>query len=49
MKDIVAFIVFYMVWNSEIHEQHPILVPVLMVSYIVIMVLEFKWEFSKKK
>jgi hypothetical protein len=49
MKDIVALIVFYLVWNSEVHEQHPILIPVLGALYIIIMVLEFVLEFGKKK
>jgi len=49
MKDIIAFIMFYLVWNSEIHKQYPTLIPVLATVYILIVVLEFVWEFGEKK
>jgi hypothetical protein len=49
MKDIVAIIMFYLVWNSEVHEQHPTLIPVLVTLYVVIVVLEFVLKFSEKK
>jgi hypothetical protein len=49
MKDIVAIIMFYLVWNSEVHKQYPTLIPVLATVYIIIVVLEFVLEFSNKK
>ena len=40
MKDIIAIILFVMVWNSPVHENHPTASPVLLTLYIVGMVLE---------
>jgi hypothetical protein len=40
MKDIVAWILFYMVWNSPVHEAHPTAVPVLLTLYIICNLLE---------
>jgi len=41
MKDIIALALFYMVWNSPVHVEHPTAVPVLFTLYIVLMVLEY--------
>jgi hypothetical protein len=41
MKDIIAYILFYMVWNSPIHQAHPTAIPVMLTLWIVINVLEF--------
>jgi hypothetical protein len=35
MKDIIAIILFVMVWNSPVHENHPTAIPVLLTLYIV--------------
>jgi len=40
MKDIIAVILFVMVWNSPVHENHPTAIPVLLTLYIVAMVIE---------
>jgi hypothetical protein len=40
MKDLIVFAVFYLVWNSPVHEAHPIAVPVLLTLYIVFIVIE---------
>jgi len=49
MKDLIAFVVFYLVWNSTVHEQHPTAVPVLLTLYIVCIIIEIVIEFSKKQ
>jgi hypothetical protein len=49
MKDILAFILFYLVWNSPVHEQHPTMIPVLFTVYICLIVIELIIDFLKKK
>jgi hypothetical protein len=49
MKDLIAFILFYLVWNSPVHEQHPTMIPVLLTVYTCFVVIEFVIEFLKKK
>ena len=40
MKDIIAYILFYMVWNSPVHQAHPTAIPVMLTLWIVINVIE---------
>jgi hypothetical protein len=40
MKDIISGILFYMVWNSEVHQAHPTAIPVLLTLWIVGVVIE---------
>lgn len=40
MKNIITIILLYLVWNSEVHQSHPTLVPVLATLYVVGIVLE---------
>lgn len=47
MKDIIVWILFYLVWNSPIHQSHPTLIPVLLTLMIIINVIEIIIEFLK--
>lgn len=48
MKDIIAFIFMYLIWNSPIHTSHPTLVPVLITIYFVCILLEIIIELIDK-
>lgn len=48
MKDIIAFIFMYLIWNSPIHASHPTLVPVLITLYFVGILIEVIIEFLNK-
>jgi hypothetical protein len=48
MKDIIVFILIYLVWNSPVHEQHPTAVPVLTTLYVTLVVVDIIVEFLKK-
>jgi hypothetical protein len=39
MRDITTIILLYLVWNSEVHQNHPTLVPVLATLYVVGVIL----------
>ena len=34
----ITAILFYLIWNSEIHQAHPTLIPVLLTLWIVVTV-----------
>jgi len=36
---IIAYILFYMVWNSPVHQAHPTAIPVLLTLFITLHVL----------
>ncbi len=40
MRDIITIILLYLVWNSEVHQRHPTLVPVLATLLVVWVILE---------
>lgn len=47
MKDIILGILFYLIWNSEIHQAHPTAIPVLLTIWVMIIVIEVIIEFNK--
>jgi len=47
MMDIIIWILFYLVWNSPVHEAHPTLIPVLLTLYIVGVLIRIKIELFK--
>jgi hypothetical protein len=40
MKDIIFYILIYMIWNTEFHKLHPTFIPVILTLWIVINVYE---------
>ena len=48
MKDIIAIILFVLVWNSPVHENHPTAIPVLLTLYIVGVIIEVIAQFVNK-
>jgi hypothetical protein len=40
MKDIIAYILFYLIWNSPIHQAHPTMIPVMLTLWIIINIAE---------
>jgi hypothetical protein len=40
MKDIIAYTLFYLIWNSPIHQAHPTAIPVMLTLWVVINVAE---------
>lgn len=40
MKDIIIILFLYIIWNTEIHTKHPVLLPVLLTLCIVIWIIE---------
>jgi hypothetical protein len=49
MKDIICIILFFLIWNTPIHTEHPNLVPVLLTLYVVILALEIVLVFLKRR
>jgi hypothetical protein len=48
MKDLIAFVVFYLVWGSSLHEAHPTAIPVLLTLYIACVINEIFIKFNTK-
>jgi len=48
MKDIIAYILFWHIWNSPIHQAHPTLIPVLLTLFIIINIIELIVELINK-
>ena len=40
MKDIIAYILFYLVWNSPIHQSHPTAIPVMLTLWVIVNIAE---------
>jgi hypothetical protein len=40
MKDVIMIILFYLIWNSPIHQAHPTLIPVLLTVYVICIIIE---------
>ena len=49
MKDVIAFIFMYLIWNSPVHNSHPTLIPVLITLYFVYVLIEIIIVFIKNK
>jgi len=47
MKDIILGILFYLLWNTSVHTEHPTAIPVLLTLWIVTMIIELIAEFLK--
>jgi hypothetical protein len=48
MKDIIITILFYLIWNTPIHQAHPTLISILLILISIIWVTELIIGFLKK-
>jgi hypothetical protein len=47
MKDIILLILFILLWKSEVHANYPNLIPALLVFWVVIVILEIIYAWTK--
>jgi hypothetical protein len=48
MKDFILGALFYLIWNSPVHIEHPTAIPVLLTLWIVFMIIELFVAFIKE-